>query len=174
MELSAARPRPRVVVGVSRSPAGYAALHAAVGVARGRGLQLVAVRATTVADVTAKLYIEHAFADAFGAVPDDLDVEEVLMCDCAVGALARAAPNPADLIVVGSSDHGSFRALWSGRVGRSLLKQAHCPVLVVPPPEMQRATRRSARRLGRGRTDVWDRFETEVAESSDRSPSQRA
>jgi hypothetical protein len=66
--------------------------------------------------------------------------------------------------VVGNDGHGMIRAIWSGSVARHLLGHVRCQVLVVPAPEMQRSTRRSVRKLRKQRTDVWDRFESEVPE----------
>lgn len=152
---------PRVVVGVDRSPPGYAALRAAVGIAGGRGLRVIAVRAAASFEADGRRYIEQAFDEAFGGIPAGLEVEVVPMCDGAVQAIRRAADNPADLIVVGNDGKGPFHAVWSGSVGRSLLKDARCQILLVAAPEMQKTTRRSARRLRHGHTDVWNRFESE-------------
>lgn len=150
---------PRIVVGVARSPAGYAALRTAVGLARSRGLRMIAVRATSDFEASGRCYIEQAFGEAFGGVPADLEVEAASICDSAARALRRMAENPADLIVVGNGGRGRLHAAWAGTIGRSLVKTARCQVLVVPAPEMQRATRRSARRLKHGHTDVWSGFE---------------
>jgi len=157
-------PHPRVVVGVDRSLAGYAALRTAVGIARSRHLSLFAVRATLSLYTNETTYIEDAFAEALGGIPYGLDVQPTPMSGNASNALARVASDPRDLIVVGNDGRGVVRAAWSGSVGRTLFKHACCQILVVPAPAMHRATRRSARKLRAGRTDVWDRFETEVPE----------
>jgi hypothetical protein len=166
MDTSAAPPR--VVVGVARSPAGYAALRAAVGIARNRGLRVIAVRATSDFESSGRDYIEQAFSEAFGGVPSDLEVEAASICDGAVNAICRMAEHPTDLIVVGNGRKGRLHAAWSKTVGGSLLKDACCQVLVVPGPEMQQATRRSVRRLRHGRTDVWSKFEPEQSHSPNR------
>lgn len=155
---------PRVVVGVDQSLAGYSALRAAVSLARNRRVPLFAVRGTSVLDATTEQYVKQAFTEAVGGIPLDLDVHVTPMIDSACSALARVASDPRDLLVVGNDGRGAFRAFWSGSVGRSLFKFARCQILVVPGPEMHRATRRSARKLHAGRTDVWDRFESEVPE----------
>lgn len=155
---------PRVVVGVDKTPAGYAALRAAVSVARSRRVPLYAVRGTTLLDDSAQPYVASAFAEALGSTPIDLDVHVTAVADNASSALARIANDPRDLIVVGNDARGMIRAVWSGSVGRLLFKRACCQILVVPAPEMHRATRRSARKLRGSRTDVWDRFEAEVPE----------
>jgi nucleotide-binding universal stress UspA family protein len=162
MDTAAARTQqPHVVVGVERSSTGYAALHAAVGIARSRSLPVLAVRATSSLESDGREYIEQAFAEALGGIPEGLEVEEVPVFDGAVDAIRRAADGPADVIVVGNSGKGLFHALWSGSVGRSLLKGLPCQVVLVPAPEMQKATRRSVRRLRRGHADVWSSFESE-------------
>ena len=155
---------PRVVVGVEQSLAGYAALRAAVSLARSRRQPLYAVRGTTTLDAFPKQYVDQAFTEAVGGIPFDLDVYTTTMIDSAGSALTRTASDPRDLIVVGNDGRGVLGAFWSGSVGRSLFKHARCQILVVPAPEMHRATRRSARKLHAGRTDVWDRFESEVPE----------
>jgi hypothetical protein len=76
-------------------------------------------------------------------------------------ARAKSASDPRDLIVLGNEGKGTLRTLWPGSPARRLLKRARCPILVVPEPEMQRVTRRSAHKLAGNRTDVWDRIETE-------------
>lgn len=156
--------RPRVVLGVDRSVAGYAALRAAVRQARGRGLILYAVRAATVIVDDVSGYITDAFTEALGTLPEDVEIRFVISTEPAAVALAACAPNAQDVILVGNGRKGRLAALWTGSVGHGLLKLARCPVIVVPGPEMQRATRRSARRLRAGRTDVWDRFESEIPE----------
>lgn len=161
MVTAAARTQPRVVVGVERSSTGYAALRVAVGIARSRGLPVVAVRATSSLESDGRECIEQAFAEALGGIPADLEVEEMPVFDGAVNAIRHAVGNPADVIVVGNSGKGLFHAVCSGSVGRSLLKGLPCQVVLVPEPEMQKATRRSVRWLRRGHADVWSRFESE-------------
>ena len=153
---------PRVVVGVDRSLAGYAALRVAVGIARGRRVPLQAVHAVPGIGTAQQEYIDEAFEEALGGCPLDLDVTKSLIFASSSGALVESASDPRDLIVVGDDGRGAIRALWSGSVARSLFKRARCQVLVVPAPEMLGATRRSARKLRRHRADVWDRFESEV------------
>lgn len=154
---------PRVVVGVDRSSAGYAALRAAVGVARSRRVPLQAVHAAPTAGMSGREAIDLAFEEALGGVPVDLEVMRTsAVFDSAAGALAANASDPRDLIVIGNDGRRALRALWSGSVVRGVFKRARCQVLIVPTPEMDRATRRSARKLRRQRTDVWNRLETEV------------
>ncbi|HET9172701.1 MAG TPA: universal stress protein [Actinospica sp.] len=153
---------PRVVVHVDHSLSGYAALRVAAGVAKERRVPLQAVRAMPGIGAADMEYIDEAFRKALGGFPSDVELSKTIAFDSTSGALARHAADPRDLIVVGNDGKGMIRALWSGSVARYLLKHARCQVLVVPAPEMQRATRRSLRKLRRHRADVWDRFETEV------------
>lgn len=153
---------PKVVVNVERSMAGYAALRVATAAARERRVPLQAIRAMPGMGVAEMEYIDAAFQEALGGFPLGVEVSKTVALDSTSGALARHACDPRDLIVVGNDGKGMLRAIWSGSVARYLLKHARCQVLVVPAPEMQRATRRSLRRLRRHRADVWDRFETEV------------
>jgi nucleotide-binding universal stress UspA family protein len=153
---------PRVVVGVDQSLSGYAALRVAAGMARSRNVPLQAVRAMPGIGMVEMEYVDAAFQEALGGYPADVEVTRIVAFDSTSAALARHASDPRDLIVVGGDGKGMLRAMCSGSVARSLLKHVRCQVLVVPAPEMQRATRRSLRKLRRHRADVWDRFETEV------------
>jgi nucleotide-binding universal stress UspA family protein len=154
--------RPRVVVAVEETLAGYAALRVAVGVARGRRVPLTAISASPIAGCAGRAWIGRAFEEAMGAVPTDVEISGAVRLASPSRALTEAASDPGDLIVVAGEDHGPWRRLWSGSTARNVLVHARCQVLVVPPPEMYRTTRRSLSRLRRTRTDVWDRFETEV------------
>ena len=153
---------PRVVLGIDQSLSGYAALRVAAGIARTRHVPLQAIRAMPGIGVAEMEYIDQAFREALGGFPLDVELTKTVAFDSTSGALARHAADPRDIIVVGNDGKGMLRAIWSGSVARYLLKHARCQVLVVPAPEMQRATRRSLRKLRRPRADVWDRFETEV------------
>jgi hypothetical protein len=65
---------PRVIVGVDDSVPGLAALRFAVGEARRRGVPLHAVRARTDLVLGDFTEIDAAFAEAFGAYPDGVEV----------------------------------------------------------------------------------------------------
>jgi nucleotide-binding universal stress UspA family protein len=155
---------PRVVVGVDKTVAGFAALRFAVAQARARRVPLHAIRVVPAVGLYSTEYIAEAFTEALGGVPADLDVRFDLSDEGVAEALAKSARDPRDLIIVGNEGRGALRALWSGSPARRLLRRARCPVLAVPAPEMQRATRRSAHKLAGNRADVWDRFESEVPE----------
>ena len=155
---------PRVVVNVDHSVSGYAALRTAVGIARTRRVPLQAVHAQAGIGTVEDDYIDDAFHEALGGFPLDVELTKTTVFESASVALSRNASDPRDLIVVGEDGCGMLRAIWSGSVARHLPGHAHCQVLVVPAPEMHRATRRSVRKLRKARTDVWDRFESEVPE----------
>ncbi|GAA1039526.1 hypothetical protein GCM10009557_58350 [Virgisporangium ochraceum] len=144
---------PRVVVGVSTSIAGLAALRFAVAEVRRRQVWLYAVRAwylhpscqtaeyralrTNLAAEAADT-IRAAFDAALGGVPADVPVAVVSAGERADRALLRFAENPEDLLVLGG--RSGFR--WTSWVVRSCLRRAICPVTVVPPPELARAVDR--------------------------------
>ena len=153
---------PRVIVSVDHSVAGFAALRVAVSIACGRRVPLQAVHAKADFGTLDDDYIDQAFHEALGGFPVDLELIKTTTFESSSAALANNALDPRDLIVVGDERRGMLHAAWSGSVARCLLGQVRCQVLVVPAPEMHRATRRSARKLRRQRTDVWDRFESEV------------
>ena len=44
-----------------------------------------------------------------------------------------AASKDADLVVVGTHGRGPVRTFLFGSVAQTLLKQSHCPVVVIPP-----------------------------------------
>jgi len=49
----------------------------------------------------------------------------------------------ADLIVIGSHGHGALERMLIGGTTERVVRHAHCPVLVVPPPEGQKNLNRS-------------------------------
>lgn len=62
-------------------------------------------------------------------VPVDSTQLEGATTECILQEARRVA---ADLIVIGTHEHGLFHHLIFGGVRDSLIQQAHCPVLVVP------------------------------------------
>jgi nucleotide-binding universal stress UspA family protein len=136
--------RPRVVLGVGPSPVGAAALGFAFRAAAQRGIPLTAVHAwqrdlpadaeaacghpaATEAHARAALdrlleYWGHRFAD----VPTE---RKVLPGDPATALIAESVG--AALVVVGSRGRGRMRTRLLGSVGRTLVRRAHSPVVVV-------------------------------------------
>jgi nucleotide-binding universal stress UspA family protein len=53
--------------------------------------------------------------------------------------LVAAACEPGDLLVVGAGRRGAVRHLISSRVSRYCLAHAGCPVVAVPPPDLEHA-----------------------------------
>lgn len=143
---------PRVVVGVSDTPAARAALATAVDEARRRGAQLVAVRAwgpvpeTTPHDVALPVMedeladraddaIGRAFAEVCGGVPDDIAVVRRTAEGTAGRELVRVADRPDDLLVVGRERHLALHRMLRGSAAGYCVDHAVCRVLVVPAPD---------------------------------------
>ncbi|HEV2637075.1 MAG TPA: universal stress protein [Actinocrinis sp.] len=137
---------PRVIVGVDGSVPGLAALRFAVAEARRRGLPLHAVRAQAHVGVGDYREIDLAFAEAFGGLPEGVEVHRELMLCPAGTALTARASRPGDVLVVGTRGRGWWRSLLTGSVSRACLRSARCPVLIVPGPELSRAARSRRRR----------------------------
>jgi Universal stress protein family len=51
--------------------------------------------------------------------------------------LVETASRPGDLLVIGTGRHGSVGRLAGGKVSRYCLARAGCPVLAVPPAELE-------------------------------------
>lgn len=153
---------PRVVVCVDESPAGLAALRAAVAEAGVRGLPLHALRArVTGIPCIDRSLIRAAFLETFGEVPTDVEIH----CEVADGtireAMAASATHSGDLIVVGNRGRGGWHAFWFGSVSRGCPRRARCAVLAIPAPALARASRR-ARWWRLRRRDLWERFDREI------------
>ncbi|MBB2948264.1 nucleotide-binding universal stress UspA family protein [Actinoplanes lutulentus] len=143
----------KVILGISSSPAGLAALRFAVNVARERDVSLWAVRSWVLTssprspqiwaweqamEADARRFVHAAFHDALGAVPRDVSLIVRTPPGGAGAALAGYATDEDDLIVVGAS-----RSRWWLR---PVVRDALCPVVTVPPPVLARL---SGRRLAR-------------------------
>jgi hypothetical protein len=143
--------RPRVVVGVSPSPAGLEALRFAVHEAERRIAPLYVVRAwhfnasmrgpeerrwrnEMAAEAVRVVY--EAFNDAMGGMPADLDITAVTVENRADLALLAAADRPTDVLVLGGRP--GWLMSW---IVKHCLRKASCPVVVVPPPELARTAR---------------------------------
>jgi nucleotide-binding universal stress UspA family protein len=141
----------RVVVGVSGSPGSLQALRFAVGHARAFGAVLVPVVAWTppggelanrrypVASLArewqrdAELRLRTAFDEGLGALPNDLDVECLVVRGSAGHVLVEVADREGDLLVVGTGRRGILRRVVQGSVARHCLARARCTVIAVPP-----------------------------------------
>ena len=148
----------RVVVGIDDSPAGLAALRRAVGLARSRGVPLVAVRAWALGlprhgglrhhrSRTPVVIAFHGAEPGQAAVsltrralrkaaPDALGDVDV-MIETPEGnpgpALTRIASGDNDVLVVGTTPGPSLRRAVHGSVSAYCTAHAHCPVTVVTP-----------------------------------------
>ena len=161
----------RVIVGVDDSLAGLQALREAAGIARQRGMEVLAVRAcrrlpagacfdcwpvagrypfmppSPLPDVSEQLvrkFVDHALGEAMGGIPRDVPVHTLISHERPYRALAEAALHEADLLVVGMSRHHPW---WPFRhsPGRYCAAHAICPVLIVPPRLGVRELNRTAR-----------------------------
>jgi nucleotide-binding universal stress UspA family protein len=70
--------------------------------------------------------------------------ESVLAGPPADALLRRSEALEADLIVMGTGDRPHLHALWLGSTTGRLLREARCPVLIVPGPERLATTREAA------------------------------
>jgi len=130
------RQRPQVIVGVTRSDSGIAALRTAAAEAIGRGAPLHAVQVshsefTPVDDFTE---IDEALSEAFGSLPNGLEVRRELLPPPVADALTGRAHHPGDLLVLGAGTVREpvwRRRPWSRSVTRACLRKARCAVVVV-------------------------------------------
>ncbi|MBK6870696.1 MAG: universal stress protein [Kineosporiaceae bacterium] len=74
---------------------------------------------------------EQALEKAFAGLDSRPDVAHVVVQASAADALV-AASKDADLVVVGTHGRGPVRTFLFGSVAQTLLKQSHCPVVVIP------------------------------------------
>ena len=146
-----ADPSPRIIVGVSTSLAGLAALRLAVAEARRRGIrQITAVRAWPdasrgrsspwAADVIRICLktIDAATTAVFGGLPTGVAIQALAPRGRPGPGLVRYVTDDRDMIIVGTR-----RRYRPGTgVGGYCARHAPCPVVIVPPPSM----------VGRGHT----------------------
>jgi nucleotide-binding universal stress UspA family protein len=140
----------RVVVGVSRSYAGLAALRQAAVLARERGAELHAVRTWRLnlswtgpemtqwrTDMVAEteLEVRDAFNRAFGGIPDDLVIRLIIAEGEVRKALTQYADRKSDVLVVGESRHTSPWSTWWG-VANYCRRHSSCELWVMPQPPM--------------------------------------
>jgi len=147
---------PRLVVGISRSPASWWALAWAVGEARRRGARLLlihvfrppvaapaAVAVPGMPPTSRDLYadrvaygnalIRRAIDQAVGWMPGDVATEQQAFSGRPAVELASIARG-GDLLVLGSRCRGRLRRLAPGSVARACARRADCPVVTVPEP----------------------------------------
>ncbi|MFB6851315.1 universal stress protein [Streptomyces sp. NPDC001939] len=150
----------QVVVGVSDSLGGLAALRAAAEQARRSGRVLVAVLAWEPPEGEglyarrpdrrwarhwhgeARERLDRAFAEALGGPPQDVELVRRVVRARPGRALRDAVAGPDDLLVIGVHP----RRMWRGRTHRYVVAHADCPVLTVPAPPLPRHELRALRR----------------------------
>ncbi|GAB3844391.1 universal stress protein [Dactylosporangium cerinum] len=158
------RDRPKVVVGISQSLSGLAALRFGLAEARRRDVRLYAVRAWPLPmdgrgpaviqwqyelKDGAQRYVLDAFDAAVGGPPADVEVMVSTPCGRTDAVLLDLATHSEDLLVLGARTR--HRWLWPSWVVRGCVRAAGCPVVVVPPPALATVpgVRRSIRMLSR-------------------------
>ncbi len=147
----------RVVVGLDGSPASAEALLVAARVAGRLGARLAVVSTvhypptfgrypldmTDLRPITVQ-WQQELVQDRFGgSVPADF---ELIVRDGAPAPALVDETRTADLLVVGTRGHGGFAGLLLGSVSMGCIAAAHCPVLVVHPPEEHADSVHSGRR----------------------------
>jgi len=133
---------PRLIVGISRSPASWWALAWAVGEARRRGVRLLLVNVfrppvvpAANADCVAygNALIRTAIDQAVGRMSGDVSVKQEVISGRPAVELADLARG-GDLLVLGSRHRGWLRRHAPGSIARACARRADCPVVIVPEP----------------------------------------
>jgi nucleotide-binding universal stress UspA family protein len=147
----------RVVVGVDGSPGSARALRWAIGLARDKGAEIIAVYALGPLEDLAR-GASNAVAAGLGLSPSEVrswrdqlrrEFEQdwcgplraagvpfrvhLETASASAGLVAVAEREDADLIVVGAHGHGSFEDRVLGSVSYKVSHRAHRPVVIVPP-----------------------------------------
>jgi nucleotide-binding universal stress UspA family protein len=149
----------RIIAGVSGSPRNLPALRRAADLADALDATLLPVHvwAPPAMELAShqfpseRLYQEwedgawqrlwDALDAAFGGLPPTLRVQPVIAQGTPGWTLVSAASRADDVLVIGMGRKGRARRLWHGTVSRYCLAHATCPVVAIPPPELQSALR---------------------------------
>ena len=149
----------RIIAGVSGSTRSLPALRRAGDLADAQDATLVAVHvwappAMELASLqfpSERLYREwedeawqrlwRALDTAFGGLPPGLRVQPVIAHGTPGWILVRAAARADDVLVIGTGRQARASRLWHGTVGRYCLAHATCPVVAIPPSELETAFR---------------------------------
>jgi nucleotide-binding universal stress UspA family protein len=145
----------RVIVGVDGSPGSLEALRFALGQARLLGATLMPVLAWRIPGgelaarrapsasyaqlvrEMAESQLLQAFDEGLGGMPEDVPTEALLIRGEAGPALVQAADRRSDQLVIGAGRRGTLRHAIHGSTARYCLAHAVCPVIAVPPPQLQ-------------------------------------
>jgi nucleotide-binding universal stress UspA family protein len=147
---SADHPAIRAIgVGHDDSEEAEAALSGAVQAARRLGASLRVIRVFD-SSVVSPAYMDgpgyiraqenlermarESLAETLERVPEDVHPEGVFRSGAAAAVLA-AQSHELDLLVLGSRGYGPLRAVLLGGVSHKVLREARCPVLVLPRGE---------------------------------------
>ena len=142
-------PAPRIVVGVDGSEQSRRALVRALEEARLRdgvveavhvwsppiywgGIEYAAAQLPSRGEV--KRAAQRRLEDVLAAYPTKVPVEPLVVEGSAAHTLIELSKG-AELLVVGSRGRGGFAGLVLGSTSHGIVGHAHCPVLVMPPPE---------------------------------------
>lgn len=136
-----------IVVGIDGSELSNRALEWALDEAQAHGKKLVLVHGVelglSVAEPYGGGYVYEQLAETGRLVLAEAEavaaargvpVESRLETGPPAYALVEASKH-ADLVVVGSRGHGGFVGLLLGSVSASCVHHAHCPVVVIRPPD---------------------------------------
>ena len=139
----------KILVPTDFSPAAEEAFRAAVALAKTNGGEVVVAHVTRApavvvenghvtpgSDMGQRLNLWNMFR---ALVPDDPGVHvthEVVVAGrvSAAGVVGMLERFGCDLIVIGSHGHGRLRRLFRGSLTDEVVRNAHCPVLVVKAP----------------------------------------
>jgi nucleotide-binding universal stress UspA family protein len=140
-------PKRTIVVGVDGSEGARRALDWAIGIARSTEMTLQLVHGIDVGVAAASPYGTGMVFEQLEDAGRELLETDVAYAKAAgvdatgeldMGASAQAilaASKHAAMLVLGSRGHGGFAGLLMGSVSMYCVHHAHCPVVVVPPPE---------------------------------------
>lgn len=69
---------------------------------------------------------------------EELEVESILLKGPTAEIITQEAKDiSADLIIIGTHEHGSFYHLFFGSTRDSIIQESHVPILVVPPEKKE-------------------------------------
>jgi nucleotide-binding universal stress UspA family protein len=140
-------PQQTIVVGVDGSDGARRALDWAIAIAKATGQRLELVHGIDVGVAASSPYgtgmvfeqLEQGGRDLLAADVEyaraaGVEVTGELDLGSSAQALLHAAHH-ASMLVLGTRGHGGFAGLMMGSVSMYCVHHAHCPVVVVPPPE---------------------------------------